>query len=478
MTSSFERGSGGATYSKSFPPPINKMQFDLLVLGGGPGGVAAAIRGIQLGAKVGLIEDNQWGGTCLNQACVPTKLLSATVDRLNSLKIAGTMGFKNTGAEVDEPTLWNLKNELVGYFSMGTKGLAGSHGVELIEGRGELAGPGRIKVSDEVYEAEKIIVATGNDWVRPDFPGSDLAGVLTSTEFMNQAKVPGSTLLLGGGPWALEMAQFIVTAGGQATVVEESADILPGEDDEICQRLRTMLNVEPLSILTKAKIAKAVQAGEQLKVGILAKGQPQELTVDRIVYFDRAPKLDGLGLETVGLADLSVNEFLATSADNIWALGDVVGDGPALSHRASFMGVLAVENALGEPKKFNPNVVPRVAYTTPQMAAVGLTEEQAEDLDYDVLTGEVPLGVSPMAMILGQSNGLIKVVGEAKYGELLGVHIVAPAATELIGVASLAIQMESTLEELANSCMPHPTIAESLTDAAREALGRAIYLPK
>ena len=277
----------------------------------------------------------------------------------------------------------------------------------------------------------------------------------------------------------MEMAQFITTAGFQATVVEESREILPGEDSEICQRLRRVISdTYPVSFMTSAKVAKVAAKGGRLEVSLAVKGQGEVVTVDRIVYFDRRPKLDGIGLETVGLKDLAVDEYLATPVDGIWALGDVIGTGPELSHRASFMGVLATENIFGAKKKYNPNVIPRVVYTNPQMAAVGLTEEQAEDLDYDVLTGEVPLGVSPMAMIQGQSTGMIKVVGEAKYGELLGVHLVCPFASELISAGTLAIQMEATLEELASSCMPHPTIAEYLTDAAREALGRAIYLPK
>ena len=454
-------------------------KYDLLVLGGGPGGVAAAIRGVQLGKKVGLIEDGQWGGTCLNQACVPTKLLTATVDRLAAVKTAGSMGCKETSAVIDEPTLWGLKNELVSYFSMGTKGLAGSHQVGLIQGRGELAGPGKIKVGGEIHQAEAIIVATGDDWDRPRFPGADSKAVINSTEFMNEAAIPPATLILGGGPWSLEMAQFIAAAGKEVTLAEESREILPGEDSEICQRLRRILSdTYPLTILTSAKVDRAASAGGRLAVDLSVKGQAQKLTVDRIVYFSRRPKLDGIGLDSVGLKDLAVDEFLATPAKGIWALGDVTGTGPALSHRASFMGVIAAENVAGAKRKFNPNVVPRVAYTTPQMAGVGLTEEQAEEAGYEVLTGEVPLGVSPMAMIQGQSTGIIKVVGEEKYGELLGVHLVSPFATELIAAAALAIQMEATLEELASSCMPHPTIAESLTDAAREALGRAIYLPK
>ncbi len=452
--------------------------FDLLILGGGPGGVAAAIRGSQLGAKVGLIEDGQWGGLCLNRACVPTKLLAATLDRLETIKTAADFGFKTAAAELDEAALWGLKNELVGYFSLGTKGLAESHGVTLIEGRGRLEGPGKIAVGDELYQTESIIVATGSEWVKPEFPGADLEGVINSTQFLEEEKLPRRTLILEGGPWALELAQFLVAAGGQAVVAEAGRNILPEMDQEISQRLRSIINVELLTILNSCRVESVTAAGDGLKATLSVRGRTEERTFDRVIYLERRPALGGLGLETVGLEDLSVDGYLATKAPGIWSVGDVTGDGPALSHRSSALGIVAAENALGGKVAYNPNAVPRIAYTRPQAASVGLTEDEAEAMDFDVITGEASLGVSPMAMIQGQSNGVIKVVGEAKYGELLGVHILAPFATEIITAAALAIQMEATLEDLARSVMPHPTIAESLAEAAREALGWAIYLPR
>jgi dihydrolipoamide dehydrogenase len=197
-----------------------------------------------------------------------------------------------------------------------------------------------------------------------------------------------------------------------------------------------------------------------------------------VVYASRRPALKDLGLETVGLKDLAVDQFQATKVKGVFAIGDVSG-GTMLSHLASAQGLAAAENALkGGQAAVNPRAVPRVIYTRPQVAAVGLTEAAAKEAGYDVVTGLVPLGVNAMAMIQGQAEGVIKVVGEAKYGELLGVHLIGPTATELIGLASLAIQMEATLEDLARAVLPHPTIAESLADAARAALGRAVYLPK
>jgi len=440
--------------------------------------VAAAIRGVQLGARVALVEDSQWGGVCLNRACVPTKLFTTTLDRLGAFKAAPEFGFKEVSAQVDEAGLWRLKNELVGYFHMGTKGLAGSHGVELIEGRGKVAGLGRVAVGSRELASGAIIIATGAEFVRPSFPGAEAAGVISSTDFLEQERLPQKALILGGGPWELELAQFLALAGREAVVVEAGRHILPGWDQEISQRLRSIINVAPLTILNNSRVVSASEAAGRLEVTLETREGTAQETVDRVIYFERRPALEGLGLETVGLEDLEVDEHLATGARGIWAVGDVTGQGPFLSHRSSTLGVVAAENALGGAKTYNPRAVPRVAFTRPQAASVGLSEEEAEELDYEVLTGEATLGVSPMAMIQGLSNGVVKVVGESGYGELLGVHLVAPMATEIIGAGALAVQMEATLEDLARACLPHPTISESLADAAREALGWAIYMPK
>lgn len=452
--------------------------FDLIVLGGGPGGVAAAIRGVQLGARVALVEDSLWGGVCLNRACVPTKLFTTTLDRLGTIRAAAEFGFSEVSARVDEPALWGLKNELVGYFSMGTKGLVGSHGVELIEGRGKLTGLGRILVGGEEIQAGAIVIATGAGFVRPSFPGAEAVGVVDSTRFLEQEKLPERVLILGGGPWQLELGQFLAAAGKEALVVEPGRQILPGWDQEISQRLRSIINVAPLTILNSSRIVSASEKEGRLAVSLETREGASEEIVDQVIHFERQPRLEGLGLDTVGLDDLGVDEHLATAARGIWAVGDVTGEGPFLSHRSSALGVVAAENALGGRRTFNPRAVPQVAFTRPQAASVGLGEEEAEDRDYDVITGEATMGVSPMAMIQGQSNGVVKVVGESGYGELLGVHLVAPMATEIIGAGALAVQMEATLEDLARSCLPHPTISESLADAAREALGWAIYMPK
>jgi dihydrolipoamide dehydrogenase len=217
--------------------------------------------------------------------------------------------------------------------------------------------------------------------------------------------------------------------------------------------------------------------GEGLCAALAVKGKEETRRFDRVVYFDRRPAVAGLGLDTVGIADLGVDAYLATRVAGVFAVGDAVGQGPSLSHRASAMGIVAAENALGAKRVFASHTVASVAYTSPQAASVGLSEEEAEAAGHAVVTGSAAIAASPMAMIQGAGSGVVKVVGEKNYGELLGVHILAPFATEIIGAGALAIQLEATLEDLARAALPHPTIAESLAEAARDALGWAIYQP-
>jgi dihydrolipoamide dehydrogenase len=451
--------------------------FDLMVIGGGPGGVAAAIRGSQLGAKAALVESTYWGGFCLNRACVPTKLLAATLERTKTIRTAAKMGFSKAEAAVDPAAIFKMKDELVGYFSMGTEGLLKAKGVTALKGKGRLAGAGRVAVGDKVYPARAIIVAVGAQWVRPGFPGADLEGVVNFSQFLEEGQIPARSLILGVGPWALELAQFLGACGSQVVVAARERGILPDFDPEIGQRLRGALTSDPLTILNSCQVVSVAKDKDGLAAVLAVKGKEESRRFDRVIYFDRRPALSELGLDTVGLKDLAVDEHLATKTPGIWAVGDAVGKEPFLSHRSSAMGIAAAENALGAKRTFNPNSIPRVAYTNPQAASVGLSEDQAEAAGYEVLAGTAAIAASPMAMIQGVGSGVVKVVGEKKYGELLGVHVLAPFASEIIGAGALAIQLEATLEDLARSALPHPTIAESLSDAAREALGWAIYIP-
>jgi dihydrolipoamide dehydrogenase len=453
-------------------------RFDLVILGAGPGGVAAAIRGAQLGASVAVIEPDKCGGFCLNQACIPTKYLATAAERLVQFSVTSDYGIEKlkNPPELDPAALRAQKGRLTEYFAQGTRGLLTGRGVKLFAGQGCLAGPGRVAAGDELLEAGAVIVACGSAWAPPDIPGGDLKGVINSSQFLDRNELPERSLLLGGDPWQLELALLLTASGASATVVEKNRHILPGWDSDLSRRLRSIINREPLTILNQSEVTAFKEGNGDIRVILTVRGQEQILTVDQVIYFQRRLALEKLGLDTVGLSDLSVNEHQATRAEGIYAVGEITGD-CRWSHFSAAQGVVAAENALGGDIRVNRRSVPKVCFTRPQAAAVGLSESEAEAMGYPVITGEAPMGVNPMAMIQGLSNGMIKVVGEQRYGEVLGVHILAPAATEIIGQAVLAIQMEATLEDLARAVFPHPTICESLADAARDALGWSLYQP-
>ena len=328
--------------------------FDLIVIGGGPGGVAAAIRGVQLGATVGLVESTHWGGFCLNRACVPTKLFAATVERTKTIQTAAKMGFSKAQATVDPAAIFKMKDELVGYFSMGTEGLVKAKGVIPIKGKGRLAGPGRVVVGEKVYQAKAVIVAVGAQWVRPSFPGADLEGVVNSSQFLEEGKIPARSLVLGAGPWAMELAQFIGVCGSQVVVAARERGILPDFDQEIGQRLRGALKNDPLTILNSCQVVSITKVKDGLSAVLSVKGKEETRQFDRVIYSDRQPALAEIGLDTVGLKDLGVDEHLATKVPGVWAVGDAVGKEPFLSHRSSAMGIVAAENALGAKRILQP----------------------------------------------------------------------------------------------------------------------------
>ncbi len=299
---------------------------------------------------------------------------------------------------------------------------------------------------------------------------------MDTTGFLAQGLPPRRVLFLGAGPWQLELAQFVAASGGEAVVVEADRQLLPGWEADLAQRLRAVLNQGALRVLNQATVKSALKTKVGLEVNLAVKGQDQRLLVDQLVHVNRRPALARLGLAAVGLGELKVDERQATPVAGLFAVGEAAGAG--WSHLAAAQGIAAAENALGGDSRVDPRLVPRVCFTRPQAASVGLSETEAEEAGHEVQTGEAPLAMNPMAMIQGASGGAVKVVADAKYGEVLGVHVMAPQANELIGLGVLALQLEATLADLARMVLPHPVLGESLTDAARDALGWAIYQPK
>jgi dihydrolipoamide dehydrogenase len=454
--------------------------YDVMVIGGGPGGYAAAIRVSQLGGKVALCEADELGGTCVNRGCIPSKVWSRAAYMMDMIRRAQSFGLKAQMAELDLNTLVELGNGVATDIKMGMKSLLGKSGIDVITGKAKIVAPGKVNIKGKVLDAKVLIIATGSFIAPADLPGSaDI--VITSDEVLKFKKLPGSAIVWGGGPIEIEMASWLNAFGVEVTLACQDRRILPDEDSDTSQRLASALRERGVKIFTRVTIEHLKKETETCNV-IFGGEHQQSLVVASVIAASRKPNTSGLGLEDVGVAlapdgSIIVNEYLETNVASIFAIGDATG-GRMLSHRASAMAIISAENAMGGKNRFEERYVCRGLWTIPQVAAVGLTEAEAEEKGYDVETGDFPYAINGLAMAYGEVAGNVKVVLDSRYGEILGVHIVGACATEVIGQAALTMQMECTADELAKGIRLHPTFSESMVDAAREAMGWALYLPK
>ncbi|MBU2499213.1 MAG: NAD(P)/FAD-dependent oxidoreductase [Proteobacteria bacterium] len=461
---------------------MNQEAYDVVVLGGGAGGVPAAIRAAQLGGRVALIECKDLGGACMNKGCVPFGHLRVAADILGALSFGKEFGFDIPEISKNYNMLRKRQNEMISFMREGVKGLLGKNKVKVIRGVGKLAGQGKMEVGGESLLFRKAILAAGARWTRPDFPGADREGVINTDDFLEADKLPGRVLLFGRSPWLLGLAQSLIRFGSQVTLATREEGILPDENKTVRTRLDKVLKRQGIEILTHAEILGVEKTRGGLQCTLTTKGSEERISVDRVVTLERRASLKDLGLGSVGIDEsgdcLRTNEKLETAAAGIYAIGDLSAPETShYSHRASTGGVIAAENAMGLERILDPRSVVRVTFTQPQVACVGMTTKEAKRAGHDLVVGAAPLSMNPLGMILSQTEGIVEIVSEKRYGEILGVHIVADNASEMAGQATLAMQMEMTLEDLARATFPHPTLSESLAEAARDALGQAIYLP-
>ncbi|MEW6265971.1 MAG: dihydrolipoyl dehydrogenase [Thermodesulfobacteriota bacterium] len=450
--------------------------YDVIVIGGGPGGYAAAIRVRQLGAQAALVEAAELGGTCVNRGCIPSKVWLRAAYLKHWIERAGEFGLKAALGGFNPTALVERKNAVAQGIREGMTALLQKNGVTLIRGRGVLKSAREVVVEGKTYEAKKIIIATGSSPVVPEVPGLKEAA-LTSDELFNAGDLPASVLVYGSGPIEVEMASLLAAFGTKVTLAAPQSRILPREDHDVSQRLGQALREQGVEIITGATLAQVEKAGP----GFIARLGEKTMTVARVALAARKPNTDGLGLPDLGLklndeGAIPVNARLETAVPGVLALGDATG-GWMLSHAASAMGVTAAENAMGRQADFPARLIPRGLWTNPEAAAVGLTEEEAEKQGHEVIVGDFPYPVNGLAMLRGQVDGAVKIISEAKYGEILGVHIVGAGATEIIGEAVLALQLECTADTLAHTIRMHPTFSECMMDAARDAAAWALYLP-
>ena len=459
-----------------------EKDYDIIVLGGGAGGVPAAIRAAQLGGQVAIIESRDFGGQCMNRGCIPFGHMMVASNIVGSLSLGKDMGLTFQGATIDYPTLRKRQDELIAFMRQGVRSTLKKNGVEIIEGKGRIVGKGKVTVNSATLSYKNIILATGAQWQDPTFPGADLEEVVNTDSLLTADILPKRVLLFGRSPWLIEIAQFLNRFGSQVILAAPEETILSDESKAITTRLRKALKNEGVEIKTQAEIVAATKKKDEIHVDLNAKDGRETVVVDRVITIERAAALKELGFKTIKLDEdseyIAVNNKMETGIEGVYAIGDLTGpQSHHYSHLASEMGIIAAENAMGKDAAINQRTFTRILFTQPEVACVGLTQKEAKNEGYDVIMGSAPLSMNPFGMILSENDGIVEVVADKKYGEILGVHLIGTAASEMAGQAVLAIQMEATLDDLDKTPLPHPTLSESLAEAARDALGKPIYLP-
>ena len=458
-------------------------KFDVAVLGGGPGGYVAAIRAAQLGKKTAVVEANHLGGICLNWGCIPTKALLKNAEVFDLVNNA-----KKYGIEVGEVTVnWGKiikrSRDVAKRLSKGIEFLMKKNKIDYIPARGKLLGNGKIETTDadgKIAEisADNIIIATGAraKW----FPGMEPDGkqIITYKEAMIPEKQPKSMVIIGAGAIGVEFAHFYHTFETEVTLVEALPNILPLEDLDISKELEKLFKTRKMNILTDTKVGKIEKLKSKVKVHL--KGGEIIEAEKALIAVGVQGNVEDLGLEDCSIVVdkgwIKVNEYLQTSQSNIYAIGDVAGP-PWLAHKASAEGIIAAEHIAGlNPKPMQYDNIPGCTYCHPEVASVGLTEKAAIEKGYEVKIGNFPFRGLGKSMAVGNTDGFVKVVYDAKYGEMLGCHILGAEATNLIAEAVIARNLETTHHEVLKTIHPHPTLSEAIMEATADAFGEAIHI--
>ncbi|MCB2101246.1 MAG: dihydrolipoyl dehydrogenase [Rhodobacterales bacterium] len=458
-------------------------QSSLVVVGGGVGGYASALRAARRGAAVTLIEKDRIGGVCLNKGCIPTKVLLHASALLHDMKKAPLFGVSAGAVSFDHAAILARKSAIVGKLTGGVAALLRASKIKVIDGTAAFTDPHTLKIREtgETVTADKIIIATGSLPARLTLPGSDAVPLLTSDDLLDLDSLPESLVLIGGGYIGVELGQFFSRVGVKVTIVEMRDTLVPTEDAEMGQALAKALRAEGIEILTGAAVEKVAPAKGGATVFVRTATGRTEIAASAVAQtVGRVPSFEGLDIQKIGLRTekgaIQVSARMQTSVPHIYAVGDVTG-GILLAHVAMAEAECAVENALaGDGEEMSYHAVPRCIYTAPEIGCVGLTEAQAAARG-EVKVARFPLHAVGKALLMDEQDGMIKIVADRKDGEILGVHIVGPHATELVTEAVLAIGLECTVEELARTIHPHPTVSEGVGEAAMMLAGGALHLP-
>jgi dihydrolipoyl dehydrogenase len=467
------------------------MAYDVLVIGTGPGGYVAAIRAAQLGFKTAVIEKESLGGVCLNWGCIPTKALLKSAQVYEYIKHAEAYGLSANGSQNFEAVIKRSRG-VADKMSKGVQFLMRKNKIDVIMGFGKLKGKGQVEVTKsdggkETVEAKHIIIATGARSRELPNLKQDGKKVIGYREAMSLPAQPKSMIVVGSGAIGVEFAYFYNSMGTKVTVVEFLPRVVPVEDEDISKELDKQYKKSGIEVMTNASVESVEQSGELLKAKV--KTSTGEITLEAEIVLSAvgvSANIEGIGLEETGVKSdkgrISVDKFYQTNVPGIYAIGDCV-PGQALAHVASKEGIICVENIGYTEKKYNhqPEAldygnVPGCTYCTPEIASVGFTEAAAKEAGYDIKVGKFPLSASGKASAAGATEGFIKVIFDAKYGEWLGTHMIGYNVTEIIAQSVTARKLETTYHEVLNSIHPHPTISESVKDAIEVAYGEAIHL--
>ncbi len=462
------------------------MDYDLIVIGTGPGGYVAAIRAAQLGLKTAVIEKESLGGICLNWGCIPTKALLKSAQVFEYINHAEEYGLKVNGSEVDFGSIIKRSRGVADGMSKGIQFLMKKNKIDVIMGTGKLKGKGSVEVKDangaaKEYTATNIILATGSRSRELPNLKQDGVKVIGYRQAMNLSKQPQSMVVVGSGAIGVEFAYFYNSIGTKVTVVEYLDNIVPVEDEEVSKQLGRSFKKLGINIMTGCTVESVDTSGEKCKVNIKTQKGNEVVEADVVLSaVGVTTNLENLGLEKLGIktekGKVEVDNFYKTNVEGIFAIGDIV-KGQALAHVASAEGIICVEKIAGKnPEPLNYNNIPGCTYCSPEIASVGYTEKAAREAGFDIKVGKFPFSASGKASAAGTKDGFVKVIFDAKYGEFLGAHMIGNNVTEMIAEVVTARKLEATGHEIIHTVHPHPTMSEAVMEAAADAYGEVIHL--